>query len=285
MMDLVAGLLSLCATPIGNVRDASPRLVDVLISADVVAAEDSRRAVRLFRELGITVPGRLVSFYDAVERERLPELLRELDRGGSVALITDAGMPSVSDPGYRLVVAAVAQGATVTVVPGPSAVPAALAVSGLPVERFTFEGFLPRTGGARRRALAALSREPRTMVFFEAPHRVRESLADMVAAFGGVRPAALCRELTKVHEEVVRGTLDDLVSWAHGDVLGEVTIVVQGTQAAPVSEPAEWVAYAAALIDDGASTRDAVTQTAADFDVPRRSVYEAVTGSRGTSPA
>ena len=187
LMEPVAGMLWLCATPIGNAADASPRLIATLLGADVVAAEDSRRAVRLFRDLGITVPGSLVSYYDAVERERLPRLLATLAEGGTVALITDAGMPSVSDPGYRLVAAAVAQGTQVSVVPGPSAVLAALAVSGLPVERFTCEGFLPRAPGQRRSALAVVAGEQRTMVFFEAPHRLRECLDDMIQAFGADR--------------------------------------------------------------------------------------------------
>ena len=276
----MSAVLYLAATPIGNIGDASPRLRELLETADVVAAEDTRRTVRLLRDLGITAPGRLVSFHESVERDRTPELIAELEAGKTVALVTDAGMPSVSDPGYRLCAAAVAAGIRVSVIPGPSAVLAALAVSGLPVERFTFEGFLPRTKGQRVTALHALVNEPRTMVFFEAPHRAAECVADMSEVLGDARPAVLCRELTKTYEEVVRGTLSELAHWCQREVLGEITLVVQGATPRDSGSPAEWVAYVESLVGDGASTRDAVAQAAEDLGVARREVYDAVTSHR-----
>src|SRR3954453_10381452 len=216
------GVLVLAATPIGRVADASTRLDEELASADVVAAEDTRRLRRLTADLGLTVRGRVVSHFEGNEAARAEDLVRVLLDGGRVLVVTDAGMPSVSDPGYRLVAAAVAAGVRVSAVPGPSAVLTALAVSGLPVDRFCFEGFLPRKAGERSRALAALADEPRTMVFFEAPHRVAVALAAMAECFGGERRAAVCRELTKTYEEVVRAPLAELVAWAEaGDVRGE----------------------------------------------------------------
>jgi 16S rRNA (cytidine1402-2'-O)-methyltransferase len=209
-------------------------------------------------------------------------LLTALVDGGHVALITDAGMPSVSDPGYRLVAVAVAHQVRVTVVPGPSAVTAALAVSGLPVDRFCFEGFLPRTRGARRAALQALRHEPRTMVFFEAPHRLRACLSDMSDVWGAGHSAVVCRELTKTHEEVVRGSLGELCEWSASGVRGEVTVVVRGALAPTSDSSDEWVARVDALVAGGLSTRDAVTQAAEELAVSRRSVYQAVMAARGT---
>ena len=208
------GVLVLAATPIGQYADAPPRLAAELTGADVVAAEDTRRLKRLTSDLGITLGGRVVSYFEGNESARTPLLLEALLAGERVVLVTDAGMPSVSDPGYRLVAAAVEHDVRVTAVPGPSAVLTALAVSGLPVDRFCFEGFLPRKAGERSRRLADLAREERTMVFFEAPHRTEAALAAMAEALGADRPAAVCRELTKTHEEVRRGPLADLVSWA-----------------------------------------------------------------------
>ena len=225
------GLLVLAGTPIGDVSDASPRLIAELAGADVIAAEDTRRLRRLASDLGVAITARVVSYYDAVEQRRLPELLVALDSGARVVLVTDAGMPSVSDPGYRLVAACAAADIRVSAVPGPSAVLTALALSGLPVDRFTFEGFPPRKAGERSRALAAVAHDPRTMVFFEAPHRLAESLAAMADAFGPERPAAVCRELTKTYEEVRRGPLHELASWAADGVKGEITVVVQGAEA------------------------------------------------------
>ena len=235
------GRVILAATPLGRPDDASARLRAALAGAPVVAAEDTRRVRRLCADLDVTPAGRIVSFFDANERSRVPQLLEALHDGQDVLVVTDAGMPSVSDPGYRLVAAAVAEGLEVTCLPGPSAVTTALAVSGLPVDRFCFEGFLPRKAGERRRALAALANEARTMVFFEAPHRLAAAVADLADAFGAERAAAVCRELTKTHEEVRRGPLRELAQWAAGEVRGEITLVVAGAapaEGAPGRRPA-----------------------------------------------
>lgn len=272
-------MLILAATPIGRADDASPRLVAALGSADVVAAEDTRRLRRLAADLGATVGGRIVSYFEGNERERTPELVEQLQDGLDVLLVTDAGMPSVSDPGYRLVVAALEADVDVHAIPGPSAVLTALAVSGLPVDRFCFEGFPPRKAGERDRAFAALSTEPRTMVFFESPHRTRATLAALAAALGDDRPAAVCRELTKTYEEVARGTLAELVAWVdeqeHG-VRGEVTLVVAGhvAVAADLDDDALRSLVAAAE-STGLSRKDAVAQVVADTGVRKRVVYDA----------
>ncbi|WP_460834488.1 16S rRNA (cytidine(1402)-2'-O)-methyltransferase [Nocardioides hungaricus] len=274
------GVLVLAATPIGRVADAPPRLAEELATADVVAAEDTRRLKRLTGDLGVTVSGRVVSYFEGNESARTPTLLEALLSGERVLLVTDAGMPSVSDPGYRLVAAAVSHDVPVTAVPGPSAVLAALAVSGLPVDRFCFEGFLPRKAGERSRRLAALAAEERTMVFFEAPHRTGAALAAMAEALGGDRPAAVCRELTKTHEEVRRGPLADLVAWSAEGVRGEVTIVVQGAAASAAidSDPASLRAAVADLEAGGATRKDAIAEVARLAGVPKREVYNLVHG-------
>ncbi len=218
----------LLGAPLGDPADASPGVGRMLADADVVAAEDTRRARRLARDLGVTIGGRLVSCYDAVERQRAEQLGRELTGGATVALVTDGGMPAVSDPGYRVVQAALEVGAEVTTVPGPSAATAALAVSGLPCDRWCFEGFLSRKPGKRRTRLSELAPDRRTTVFFCSPHRIAATLADLADVFGADRPAAACRELTKTHEEVRRGTLAELAEWAAGGVRGEITLVVAG---------------------------------------------------------
>ncbi len=270
-------MLVLAGTPIGRTDDASPRLAAELAAADVVAAEDTRRLRRLATDLGVTLAGRVVSYFEGNERARTETLLEALAAGERVLLVTDAGMPSVSDPGYRLVAAAAAAGVDVTTVPGPSAVLAALAVSGLPVDRFCFEGFLPRKDGERRRRLAELRDEPRTMVFFEAPHRTAATLAAMSEALGADRAAALCRELTKTYEEVRRGGLADLAAGAADGVRGEVTLVVSGAPAAAAAvDPESLRAAVAAHEADGMSTRDAVAAVAADSGRPRREVYNLV---------
>jgi 16S rRNA (cytidine1402-2'-O)-methyltransferase len=227
MKDSDPGTLIVAAAPLGQPADASPRLAGALASAEVIAAEDTRRVLRLARELGVKITGRLVSYYNAVDRDRVAELLSAMEAGTDVLLIADAGMPGVSDPGYRLVGAAAEAGITVTVLPGPSAVTAALAVCGLPTDRFCFEGFPPRGAGARERRFAELAAEPRTMVFFESRRRVAETLAELAAAFGPDRQAVACRELTKTHEEIARGTLTELAAWAKRGVLGEITLVVE----------------------------------------------------------
>ncbi|MDQ4007633.1 MAG: 16S rRNA (cytidine(1402)-2'-O)-methyltransferase [Actinomycetota bacterium] len=270
------GLLVLAASPIGRVEDAPPRLGSELAGADVVAAEDTRRLRRLCERLGVDVSGRVVSYFEGNEAARTDELLAALRDGARVVLVTDAGMPSVSDPGYRLVAAAVADDIAVTAVPGPSAVLTALAVSGLPVDRFCFEGFLPRKAGERSRRLAELGEEPRTMVFFEAPHRTAEALAAMADAFGATRRAVVCRELTKTYEEVRRATLAELVDWAASGVRGEVTLVVAGRPADDVVLGDDEVA---GLVDraerEGLSRRDAVLAVARDTGLGRRRVYQA----------
>src|SRR5450755_4651140 len=242
------GELVIAGVPLGNVGDASARLRSALETADVIAAEDTRRLRRLAADLDVRLSARVVSYFEANEATRTGDLVADLTAGRRVLLVTDAGMPSISDPGYRLVVAALAAGVGVTCLPGPSAVTTALALSGLPVDRFCFEGFLPRRGGARSARLVELAREPRTMVFFEAPHRLAESLSAMGVAFGVARPAAVCRELTKTYEEVRRGTLGDLAAWAGEGVRGEITVVVEG---AVVARSTFGAAELADLVFDG----------------------------------
>lgn len=271
--------LVVCGTPIGDAADASPRLLAVLESADVVAAEDTRRLRALARRLDIAVGGRIVSYFAGNESSRLPELTAALAAGATVALVTDAGMPAVSDPGYLLVRAAVEAGAPVTVVPGPSSVTAALAVSGLPSERFVMEGFLPRKPGERRRRLAELASEQRTLVFLEAPHRVSSALADLAAVFGDDRPAVLCRELSKTYEEVLRARLGELAALDR-EWRGEITLVVAGAPAAVEvpADPAELRAMVDTLVADGSTRRDAVDAVAAETGLSRKIVYAAATG-------
>ena len=272
------GVLVLAATPIGRVSDAPPRLAEELATADVVAAEDTRRLRRLAADLGVTVTGRVVSYFEGNEASRTPALVEALEAGERVLLVTDAGMPSVSDPGYRLVAAAVERDLHVTAVPGPSAVLTALAVSGLPVDRFCFEGFLPRKAGERSRRLAGLAAEQRTMVFFEAPHRTEAALAAMATAFGDDRPGAVCRELTKTHEEVRRGGLADLAAWAADGVRGEVTIVVAGASGASdlPTDPASLAALVAEAEEVGMSRKEAILDVARRAGLPKREVYDAV---------
>ena len=271
-------MLVLAATPIGRVDDASPRLAHELATADVVAAEDTRRLGRLTRELGVTVTGRVVSYFEGNETARTPSLVEAMLAGERVLLVTDAGMPSVSDPGYRLVAAALEAGVDVIAVPGPSAVLTALAVSGLPVDRFCFEGFLPRKAGERARRLAGLAAEQRTMVFFEAPHRTEAALAALADAFGDDRPGAVCRELTKTHEEVRRGSLRELADWAADGIRGEVTLVVQGADDTTEigNDPALWRDLVTGLESDGTSRKDAILDVARRAGVPKREVYDAV---------
>ena len=274
-------MLVLAATPIGRVADAPPRLAEELASADVVAAEDTRRLKRLTSDLEITLSGRVISYFEGNESARTPVLVEALLAGQRVVLVTDAGMPSVSDPGYRLVVAAVEAGVHVTAVPGPSAVLTALAVSGLPVDRFCFEGFLPRKAGERSRRLVALAAEERTMVFFEAPHRTEAALASMRDAFGDDRAAAVCRELTKTHEEVRRGPLAELVAWAAEGVRGEVTIVVTGAPRRPdlAGDPESLLAAVAEREAAGVPRKEAIVEVAKRAGVPKREVYNLVHGS------
>lgn len=285
--DGAAGLLVLAGTPIGDPADAPPRLAEELRIADVVAAEDTRRLRRLAQELGVEPGGRVLSYFEGNESARTPELVERLREGARVLLVTDAGMPSVSDPGYRLVDAAVRAGIQVTAVPGPSAVLTALALSALPVDRFCFEGFPPRKTGERNRVLAALADEPRTMVFFEATHRITDTLEAMAAAFGEQRPAAVCRELTKTYEQVRRGSLGELARWSRDGVRGEITVVVGG---APPASPREHDANSlAALVAEreeaGEHRKEAIAAVAARLGLPKREVFDAVVAARKAAAA
>jgi 16S rRNA (cytidine1402-2'-O)-methyltransferase len=273
------GRLVLLGAPLGNPGDASTRLREMLIAADVVAAEDTRRLARLARDLDVTISGRIISYFEGNEERRTPGLVEAILDGSLVALVTDGGMPSVSDPGYRLVRATLDAGAPVTVAPGPSAVTTALALSGLPCDRFCFEGFLPRTGGARRARLQALATEERTLVFFEAPHRVAATLTDLADTFGAGRRAAVCRELTKTYEEVLRRPLGELAEWAAtGDPRGEITLVVAGAPVTPAARPtdADIRATVAEREAAGSSRRDAIATVATEYGLRRREVYTLV---------
>ncbi|MBP1817069.1 16S rRNA (cytidine(1402)-2'-O)-methyltransferase [Mycobacterium sp. OAE908] len=274
------GRLLIGATPLGQPSDASARLVKALASADVIAAEDTRRIRTLATALEVRPRGRVLSLYDANEASRVPALVDDIQAGATVLLVSDAGMPLISDPGYRLVTACIEAGASVSCLPGPSAVTTALAVSGLPAERFCFEGFAPRKHAARVTWFKALAAEPRTCVFFESPRRLPDTLRDAVEALGAERAAVVCRELTKTHEEVVRGTLGELAEWAADGVLGEITVVLAG--ATPKADLETLVAEANALVDDGTRVKDACAQVvAANPGAPsRRELYDAVLRSR-----
>jgi 16S rRNA (cytidine1402-2'-O)-methyltransferase len=274
-----SGRVILLGAPLGNPADASARFREVLGTADVVAAEDTRRLTRLARDLDVSVPGRIVSYFEGNEERRTPELVDVLAAGYTVALVTDGGMPSVSDPGYRLVTAALDAGFPVTAAPGPSAVTTALALSGLPCDRFCFEGFLPRTPAARRSRLRALAAEERTLVLFEATHRIAAALADLAAEFGPDRPAALCRELTKTYEEVVRAPLGALAERAaDSPPRGEITLVVAGAPPAVATRPDDDTlrAEVARREATGTSRRDAITEVATEYGLRRRDVYTVV---------
>ncbi|MEU6993225.1 16S rRNA (cytidine(1402)-2'-O)-methyltransferase [Streptomyces sp. NPDC046465] len=272
----------LAGTPIGDVTDAPPRLAAELASADVVAAEDTRRLRRLTQALGVQVGGRVVSYFEGNESARTPELVEALVGGARVLLVTDAGMPSVSDPGYRLVAAAVERDVRVTAVPGPSAVLTALALSGLPVDRFCFEGFLPRKAGERLSRLKEVAEDRRTLVYFEAPHRIDDTLAAMAEAFGEERRAAVCRELTKTYEEVKRGALKELAEWAADGVRGEITVVVEGAPEKSAGElsPEELVRRVRVREEAGERRKEAIAAVAAEAGLPKRDVFDAVVAAK-----
>jgi 16S rRNA (cytidine1402-2'-O)-methyltransferase len=275
------GTLTVAAAPIGQAADASGRLADALAAAPVIAAEDTRRLRKLAASLGVHLTGRVLSYYDDVEAQRAAGLLAELIDGQDVLLVTDAGMPGVSDPGYRLISAAAAAGIRVTVLPGPSAVTTALVISGLPSDRFVFEGFPPRRAGDRARRFAELVAERRTLVFFESPRRLGATLAELAAAFGGERRAAVCRELTKIHEEVIRGTLAGLAADLAGGVLGEVTLVIAGAEPAVAAvTPGQAAAAVAEREERGQPRKEAIVAVARDLGLRRREVYDAVVASR-----
>jgi 16S rRNA (cytidine1402-2'-O)-methyltransferase len=268
------------------VADAPPRLATELGAADVVAAEDTRRLRRLAQALGVQPGGRVVSYFEGNESARTPELVEALTSGARVLLVTDAGMPSVSDPGYRLVAAAVEHGIKVTAVPGPSAVLTALALSGLPVDRFCFEGFLPRKAGERLTRLREVEGERRTLVYFEAPHRLDDTLAAMAGVFGPERRAAVCRELTKTYEEVRRGPLKDLAAWAAEGVRGEITIVVEGAAEPGPQEldPVELARRVAVREEAGQRRKEAIAAVAAEAGLPKREVFDAVVAAKSARP-
>lgn len=281
----MSGQLILLGLPIGNVADASPHSIEILNDADLIAAEDTRRYFRFAADLGVTKKAKVISYHDATEAERVAELLAALSNGLRVVVLTDAGMPTISDPGYRIVTAAINAGHSVTTVPGPSAVTAALAVSGLPTDRFCFEGFLSRKSGERKSQLIELADERRTMVFFEAPHRLAATLKDMQEIFGSARAAVICRELTKTYEEIVRGSIEELVNWAEREVLGEITLVVAGVGDAPkldLADPRDQEKLIKLVEVHPLVSQDrklAIAAVAKEFNLPKRKVYDLVAKS------
>ncbi len=270
--------LTLAATPLGNPGDASPRLKEAIASAEVIAAEDSRRFHRLAADLGVTFTARVISFFDGNETARTEEVLALLQSGKKVLVVSDAGMPTISDPGFRLTRDAIALGIDVVVIPGPSAPTMALALSGLATDRFTFEGFLPRSSGARLAHLETLRFEERTMVLFEAPHRITESLKDAAQIFGSDRQAAICREMTKTYEETVRGSLQELILWSESkEILGEITVVLAGVPVGTAEKTAdEIVARVREYESAGMDRKDAISTVAKEYELPKKVVYAAV---------
>ncbi|MEU8791182.1 16S rRNA (cytidine(1402)-2'-O)-methyltransferase [Streptomyces sp. NPDC048643] len=281
----MTGILVLAGTPIGDISDAPPRLAAELAGADVVAAEDTRRLRRLTQALGVQTSGRVVSYFEGNEAARTPELVEALVGGARVLLVTDAGMPSVSDPGYRLVAAAVEKDIKVTAVPGPSAVLTALALSGLPVDRFCFEGFLPRKAGERLSRLREVAEERRTLVYFEAPHRLDDTLAAMAEVLGPQRRAAVCRELTKTYEEIKRGPLGELAAWAAEGVRGEITVVVEGApdKGAEELDATELVRRVQVREEAGERRKEAIAAVAAEAGIPKRDVFDAVVAAKNAA--
>ena len=270
--------LILAATPLGNPGDASARLKAAIESASIIAAEDSRRFHRLCLDIEVTFSARVLSFFEGNEEDRTRELLGELQSGAVVLVVSDAGMPTISDPGFRLMRDAIDCGIKVSVIPGPSAVTMAVALSGLPTDRFTFEGFPPRASGARMASFEKLRHEERTMVFFEAPHRIGDSLGDAVAVFGARRRAAICREMTKRYEQTIRGTLAELSSWADSnEVLGEITLVVEGASTNSAAMTAdEMVTRVREFEGAGMDRKAAIASVAQEFGIAKRLVYAAV---------
>jgi 16S rRNA (cytidine1402-2'-O)-methyltransferase len=270
--------LTLAATPLGNPGDASPRLKAAIESAEVIAAEDSRRFHRLASDLGVTFTAKIISFFDGNETARTQEVLALLQAGKRVLVVSDAGMPTISDPGFRLTRDAIALSIPIVVIPGPSAPTMALALSGLATDRFTFEGFLSRSAGARQSHLESLRFEERTMIFFEAPHRITECLIDALETFGGDRRAAICREMTKTYEETVRGTLSELLAWSTSkEILGEITMVIAGVPVGSAAKTAEEMVNRVREFESaGMDRKDAIATVAKEFDLPKKVVYAAV---------
>lgn len=278
-------MIVLAGTPLGNDDDASPRLRSELAGADLIAAEDTRRLLNLVGRLGVEIHAPVVPYHDHNEAEKAPDLIDAAKAGKRVVVVSDAGMPSVSDPGYRLVSLAVAAGVQVTVVPGPSAVLTALAISGLASDRFTFEGFLPRKPGQLAAALADLATEPRTMVFFESPRRLHETVLAMSDAFGPDRRIAVCRELTKIHEEVIRGTLAEIVAWSAGELRGEIAVVVEGHATSNDAVPAAAVSETLALANLGLRLKDAAGHVATREGLRKNDVFDAALAARSDGAA
>lgn len=270
--------LTLAATPLGNPGDASPRLKAAIEEAEIIAAEDSRRFHRLASDLGVTFTAKIISFFDGNETARTQEVLSFLQAGKRVLVVSDAGMPTISDPGFRLTRDAIALNIPVVVIPGPSAPTMALALSGLATDRFTFEGFLSRSSGARQSHLESLRFEERTMIIFEAPHRITECLTDAIEVFGGNRQAAICREMTKTYEETIRGTLDELLLWSRSkEILGEITMVIAGVPQGSAEKTAdEMVARVREFEAAGMDRKDAIATVAKEFELPKKVVYAAV---------
>jgi 16S rRNA (cytidine1402-2'-O)-methyltransferase len=270
--------LVLAATPLGNPLDASERLKQAIASAEIIAAEDSRRFHRLASDLGVTFTAKVISFFEGNESDRTVEILELLRSGKDVLVVTDAGMPTISDPGFRLLRDAIAQNIETTVIPGPSAPTMAIALSGLPTDRFTFEGFAPRAQGARKSFYEKLRFEERTMVIFEAPHRLAESLADALAVFGADRSAAICREMTKTYEEVVRGSLEELLQWSMSkEILGEITLVIAGSAAgSEIASAADAVSRVKDYEAAGMDRKEAIATVADESGLPKKIVYAAV---------
>ncbi|MCD4549033.1 MULTISPECIES: 16S rRNA (cytidine(1402)-2'-O)-methyltransferase [unclassified Schaalia] len=275
------GYITIAATPIGDIGDASPRFVHALAQADIVAAEDTRRLLALAHRLDVRVVGSLISLHDHNEKDRAHSLVAQAQNGAHVLLVSDAGMPTVSDPGYRVVSEAVEAGVRVTALPGPSAPVTALAVSGLPSDRFSFEGFLPRKEGEAQRFLDGLARDSHTLIFFESPRRLHQSLQKMAQAFGPQRRAVICRELTKSHEEIIRGDLESLIAATENDVLGEITIVVEGYRG--MADPADHVGAVLALAAEGMRLKEAAGQVAQATGARKNDLYQAALAHRDLS--
>ncbi|TRZ87456.1 MAG: 16S rRNA (cytidine(1402)-2'-O)-methyltransferase [Streptomycetaceae bacterium] len=277
--------LILAGTPLGNPKDASSRLIAAIEAAAVIAAEDSRKFHRLCKDLDVRFSGRVISFFEGNETERTQELLNILKSGADVLVVSDAGMPTVSDPGFRLMRDAIAAGISVSVIPGPSAVTMAIALSGLPTDRFIFEGFSPRAAGAREKFFSNLRHEERTIVWFEAPHRLQESLTDAVEVFGSDRLAVMCREMTKTYEETIRGTLAELLAWSStNEVLGEITMVLAGAPMdAAVTSASAMVARVGEFEAAGMDRKAAIATVAEELNLSKREVFAAMVDAKSTS--
>jgi len=276
--------LLIAATPLGNPADASARLIAAIASAQIIAAEDSRRFHRLASDLNVKFSATIISFFEGNEEERTSEVLSLLKEGKEVLLISDAGMPTISDPGFKLIRAAIGEGIALTVLPGPSAVTTAIALSGFPTDRFAFEGFAPRTSGAREKFYEALRFESRTTVFFEAPHRLVDSLATAEKVLGSDREICICRELTKQYEEIVRMSLGDAVKWSQSkEMLGEITIVLAGVEAiAQAKSEAEIVARVKSLESVGMERKAAISAVADELGIPKRLIFDAMVAAKST---